>query len=93
MTGRGDGIPANVGAGLAIENRLAVLVRVPALGAETLTVTFAVPTTSTSVAGIAALSSDELTHVVVRGDPFQLTTADRMKFEPRTWRLRPPVPN
>ena len=53
------------------------------------TETAAVPENAVSAGKIAAVSWVELTNVVARGEPFQLTTASVVKFVPFTASVRP----
>jgi len=59
------------------------------------TVTLAVPVEAMSLAGIAAVSREALTNVVVRFDPFHLTVELETKFVPSTVKVKagPPVGN
>jgi len=57
---------------------------VPPPGVGLTTVTFAVPATATSLAGMTAVSRVVLTNVVVRLLPFHCTTEVETKFEPFT---------
>ena len=59
-------------------------VEVPPPGAGFVTVTFMLPTTATSLAGIAADSLVALTNVVASGLPLKLTTDFASKFVPLT---------
>jgi hypothetical protein len=54
------------------------------LGPGFSTVMLAVPTVATSAAGIAAVSWELLTNVVVRFEPFHLTVEFETKLEPLT---------
>ena len=59
------------------------------------TVTLAVPVEAMSLAGIAAVSWEALTNVVVRFDPFHLTVELETKFVPSTVKVKagPPAVN
>jgi hypothetical protein len=78
------------GAGVIVNVSGGVDAPPPGLGLET--VTLAVPAVATSLALIAAVTSVELTNVVVRFDPFQRTTDEALKFVPVTSRVKAPVP-
>jgi hypothetical protein len=65
---------------------------VPPPGAGLNTVTLAEPMFWTSVAVICAVNWPELLKPVVRGLPFQLTTAFPAKFEPLTVNVKPGLP-
>jgi hypothetical protein len=56
------------------------------------TVTAAVPGEATSVAGIAAVSWESLTKVVVRFEPFHLTVELETKFVPLTVKVKAELP-
>ena len=82
----------NAGTGLAA---LIVKVRaleVPPPGAGLNTVTEAVPAAAMSVAGMAAVTCVAFTKVVVRAEPFHLTTEPETKLLPLTVRVKAPPP-
>ena len=65
---------------------------VPPPGAGLVTVTGKVPTVAISEAGITAVSWLADTNVVVRAEPFQLTTEEATKLDPFTVKVKPEVP-
>ena len=67
-------------------------VEAPPPGAGFVTVTFALPATATSLAGIAADSFVALMNVVVSGLPLKFTTDSASKLEPFTVRVNAAPP-
>ena len=65
---------------------------VPPPGAGLMTVTLAVPAVAMSPAGMAAVSSEVLTKVVLRLEPFHRTVDSFTKFEPWTERVKEELP-
>jgi hypothetical protein len=65
---------------------------VPPPGAGLNTVTCAVPATAMSEAGTEAVSCVDETKLVVRSEPFHLTTEPEIKFVPFTVRVNPAPP-
>jgi hypothetical protein len=65
---------------------------VPPPGVGLKTVIVRVPVEATSVPVMSAISSVELTNVVVRSDPLSRTTEFATKFVPSTVSAKPPLP-